>query len=84
MASYRKTIPVLLPSTRSGFVGRGDAAANPPLCHSTWNPVHTAYTRDLAAAPVSTETRRNYTSKVRGFLAWLADADLNGDPSPTP
>jgi site-specific recombinase XerD len=46
--------------------------------------VHTAYTCDLAHAPVSPETKRTYASKVRGFLAWLADADLDGDPLTDP
>jgi integrase/recombinase XerC len=33
---------------------------------------------------VSPETKRTYASKVRGFLAWLADADLDGDPLTDP
>ncbi len=38
------------------------------------------YTRVLAAAPLSAQTRRTYASKVRQYLAWLAGADLDGDP----
>jgi integrase/recombinase XerC len=34
----------------------------------------------LALAPLSAETGRTYVSKVRQFLAWLAGADVEGDP----
>ena len=34
----------------------------------------------LAVAPLSDQTRRTYASKVRQFLAWLAVADVDGDP----
>ncbi|KLL10428.1 hypothetical protein BL254_20350 [Protofrankia sp. BMG5.30] len=42
--------------------------------------VLTAYTTALARAPVSAQTRRTYASKVRQYLAWLADTTLDGDP----
>ncbi|MDQ3710529.1 MAG: hypothetical protein M3387_14735, partial [Actinomycetota bacterium] len=38
------------------------------------------YTATLQSAPLSDQTRRTYTSKVRQFLAWLAGADLDADP----
>jgi integrase/recombinase XerC len=38
------------------------------------------YQQALRVAPLSAETRRTYTSKVRGYLTWLADADVDGDP----
>jgi hypothetical protein len=38
------------------------------------------YTAALRSAPLSDQTRRTYTSKVRQYLAWLADADLDSDP----
>jgi site-specific recombinase XerD len=38
------------------------------------------YQRALWSAPLSAETRRTYTSKVRGYLTWLAGADMDGDP----
>jgi len=41
---------------------------------------HAAYTAALARAPLSAETRRTYASKVRGYLAWLDGADVDGDP----
>ena len=31
-------------------------------------------------APIASESRRTYLSKVRQYLAWLADAALDGDP----
>lgn len=42
--------------------------------------VHAAYTADLARAPVSPNTRRAYASRVRQYLAWLAVADVDGNP----
>ena len=38
------------------------------------------YTEALRSAPLSDQTRRTYTSKVRQYLAWLADANLDQDP----
>jgi integrase/recombinase XerC len=38
------------------------------------------YTAALAAAPLAAQTRRTYTSKARQYLAWLAAADVDGDP----
>jgi site-specific recombinase XerD len=37
------------------------------------------YAAALRSAPLSDQTRRTYASKVRQFLAWLADADSDGD-----
>jgi len=45
---------------------------------------HAAYTAALARAPLSAETRRTYASKVRGYLAWLDGADVDGDPLTDP
>jgi len=38
------------------------------------------YTATLESAPLSDQTRRTYTSKVRQFLAWLAGTDLDENP----
>jgi site-specific recombinase XerC len=38
------------------------------------------YREALDRAPLSPESRRTYLSKVRRFLAWLAAADVDGDP----
>jgi integrase/recombinase XerC len=42
------------------------------------------YTAALAKAPVSAQTRRTYASKVRQYLAWLATAEVDGDPLADP
>jgi len=46
--------------------------------------VHGGYVAVLAAAPLSTETRRTYASKARQYLAWLEAADVDGDPLADP
>lgn len=38
------------------------------------------YTRQLAEAPLSAQTRRTYASKVRQFLVWLDSYATVGDP----
>jgi len=38
------------------------------------------YQRALRAAPLAAETQRTYYSKVRGYLTWLAAADVDRDP----
>ncbi len=38
------------------------------------------YRLALTKSPLSTNTRRAYESRVGGYLAWLACADLDGDP----
>lgn len=38
------------------------------------------YAAALKSAPLSDQTRRTYASKVRQFLARLAEADTDGDP----
>jgi hypothetical protein len=39
------------------------------------------YRLALTKSPLSTNTSRAYESRVGGYLAWLACADLDGDPS---
>lgn len=41
------------------------------------------YAAALKTAPLSDQTRRTYASKARQFLAWLAVADVDGDPLDT-
>jgi site-specific recombinase XerC len=43
-----------------------------------------AYLAMLAHAPLSAETVRTYTSKVRGYLTWLQTADVDGGPLTQP
>ena len=38
------------------------------------------YVVALATAPLSAQTRRIYSSRVRQYLAWLAAAEVDGDP----
>jgi len=42
------------------------------------------YRAALLAAPLSAHTVRTYVSKVRGYLAWLASADVEGNPLTQP
>jgi site-specific recombinase XerD len=42
------------------------------------------YVAALNAAPLSVQTRRTYASKVRQYLAWLADAEPGADPFASP
>lgn len=46
--------------------------------------VFDTYTAALAAAPLSAQTRRTYTSKARQYLAWLANTETDGDPLHSP
>ena len=41
------------------------------------------YEEALAVAPLATQTRRTYASKVRQYLAWLATTDVDSDPLAT-
>jgi hypothetical protein len=34
----------------------------------------------LRAAPLAASSRAKYLSRVRGYLGWLAGADVEGDP----
>ena len=38
------------------------------------------YVAALESAPLSAQSRRTYASKVRQYLAWLAGAEVDGDP----
>jgi len=56
---------------------RGRAPVELPDRYDT---VLDAYSAALAAAPLADQTRRTYSSKARQYLAWLAGANLDGDP----
>jgi site-specific recombinase XerD len=56
---------------------RGREAVDLPSSEAA---VLAGYTNALRSAPLSDRTRRTYASKVRQYLAWLADADLDEDP----
>ena len=57
---------------------RGRAAVTLPERFAT---VLDDYAAALRSAPLSDQTRRTYASKVRQFLAWLADADSDRRPA---
>jgi site-specific recombinase XerC len=42
------------------------------------------YAAALERAPLAPASRSKYLSRVRGFLAWLVDADVDGDPLTDP
>lgn len=42
------------------------------------------YAAALASAPLAADSRANYLSRVRGYLHWLAAADVAGDPLAAP
>ncbi|MBB2914037.1 integrase/recombinase XerC [Streptosporangium becharense] len=46
----------------------------------TYATVHAAYAAALERAPLDSDTRRAYDSRVRTFLAWLDGSSLDGDP----
>jgi site-specific recombinase XerD len=47
--------------------------------------IDATYAAQLAAAPLGDATRRAYRSRVRQYLAWLADTgDIHGDPLADP
>jgi integrase/recombinase XerC len=60
---------------------RGRAPASLPAGLAA---AHAGYVARLARAPLSTETRRTYASKVRTYLAWLDTGDVDGDPLTDP
>jgi site-specific recombinase XerD len=62
---------------RSPTARRGRPPVRLPARYAT---ILRRYTETLASAPVSAQTRRTYESKVRQYLAWLATAELDGDP----
>jgi hypothetical protein len=46
--------------------------------------VLTEYAAQVGRADLTAPARRTYLSRVRVFLAWLADADVDGDPLTDP
>jgi site-specific recombinase XerD len=62
-------------------VRRGRAAGGRP---ARYDAVLSAYVNALSFAPLADQTRRTYASKARQYLAWLAAADLDGDPLESP
>jgi site-specific recombinase XerD len=72
-----------LPSDPDELLGehaRDLDAAYRDVLPTPYNAMLDEYAGALRSAPLSDQTRRTYTSKVRQYLAWLADADLDDDP----
>jgi integrase/recombinase XerC len=46
--------------------------------------IHARYAGHLVGAPLDANTRRAYASRIRQYLAWLADTDVDGDPLTDP
>ena len=71
-------------TTRIGRLGEAVAGASPRADRSRpVGPVAAVldeYAAALTRAPLSEQTRRTYASKVRQYLAWLADVDTEGVP----
>lgn len=61
------------------LLGGGAAGQRSPF-PAPYAAILETYAAALQTAPLSDQTRRTYTSKVRQFLAWLADADLDANP----
>jgi integrase/recombinase XerC len=57
---------------------------HPRITSENTNRALAEYRDALSTAPLSAQTVRTYTSKVRGYLTWLADIDLTGDPLTDP
>jgi site-specific recombinase XerD len=52
----------------------------PLLLPAPYDQVLAEYHAALAQAPLEPTSRAKYLSRVRGFLAWLAASDVDGDP----
>src|SRR5258708_9099127 len=61
--------------TRVPVVGAG-----PTQLPARLDQVLAEYAAALGRAPLQPTSRAKYLSRVRGFLAWLAAADIDGDP----
>ena len=54
--------------------------AEPTTLPTQLTAVHAQYVQSLSAAPIATQTRRAYASRIRQYLLWIAAADLDADP----
>jgi hypothetical protein len=68
--------------TTSGNTNRRAGRTPTPLA-APYDQALTGYAATLAAAPIAESSRAKYASRVRGYLAWLAGTDVDGDPLPT-
>ncbi|MDQ6899166.1 MAG: tyrosine-type recombinase/integrase [Candidatus Dormibacteraeota bacterium] len=68
-----------VPETTSGNRVRQRGRA-PLQLPTSYDHVLAEYMIALERAPLEPATRAKYLSRVRGFLAWLAETDVDGDP----
>jgi integrase/recombinase XerD len=69
--------------TKAGRAARRHGRA-PALLPADLEAICAGYARQLASAPLDDDTRRAYASRLRTFLAWLAIADVDGQPLTDP
>jgi integrase/recombinase XerC len=67
------------PGITSGNRGRRPGGT-PPLLPAPYDQDLAEYAAALAQAPLEPTSRAKYLSCVRGFLVWLAESDVDGDP----
>ena len=71
----------VLAAVAAGELGPRRRGRAPTVLPPKMQVLHNDYVSELAKATMlSANTRRGYASQVRGYLAWLADADVDGDP----
>jgi site-specific recombinase XerD len=80
---------VVVPVGESGQTGSENTAARrrgraPTLLPQPYAGVLVDYAGQLGRADMTAQARRTYLSRVRMFLAWLANADVDGDPLTDP
>jgi site-specific recombinase XerD len=85
-ASPRPSETVKCASENTETFGRENTrrGAAPTALPPELGAIHDDYIAALERTPLSAESRRTYASKVRQFLAWLAAADVDGDPFDDP
>ena len=76
-ARWRRPQHPGIASENTKRVRRGRPAAELSEPYAT---VLERYAGDLASAPLADHTRRTYVSRARQYLAWLAGAEVDGDP----
>jgi integrase/recombinase XerD len=72
------------PRTGSENTPAGRRGRKPTPLPEPYAAVLADYAVALARADLTAQARRTYTSRVRVYLAWLADTDLDGDPLADP
>lgn len=77
------TEPPHTPGTTSGNTS-ARPGRQPVALHPHHDQALTAYVAALVSAPIAESSKVKYASRVRGFLAWLANADADGDPLADP